>query len=227
MRRHHRFIALAVLLPASLAAWSANAQIRRCVTADGGHVYTDRACTDLGATERSPRPAPGQAAGARLIRRDCSRNVQDLVFELSAAIDSRDVNRLAGIYHWPGASARGAQSTMDRLDAIVNRPLVDITPLQPAPPPTVPFAPARDTLAWQTAPDVTASQNPAAPAQSPTAPDDEATLPESVHAAALRQQHTRRAPTGLLVEQTVANRITPAQTVFSLRRHLGCWWISL
>jgi hypothetical protein len=35
-----------------------------------------------------------------------------------------------------------------------------------------------------------------------------------------------RAPVGLRLEQTLANGSTPSRTVFSLRRHLDCWWIS-
>ena len=52
-------------------------------------------------------------------------------------------------------------------------------------------------------------------------------LPDEVRAAAERRQNTRRAPVGLAVDQTVRDRITPLQTVFSLRRHLDCWWVSL
>lgn len=219
-----RTLATSLLLLAALAAWPASAQIRRCTTDDGGHVYTDRECKDIGATARAPR-AGVAGPGSRLIRRDCSRNVQDLVFELTAAIDSKDVNRLAGIYHWPGTSSRNAYAIMGRLDAIVNRPLVDITPLQPPPPLPNPVAPAPQPLAWQTVPHAAAAQNPNAPAPATPVPEDE--LPDAVKAAATRQQHTRRAPTGLVVDQTVANRITPLQTVFSLRRHLDCWWVSL
>jgi hypothetical protein len=31
----------------------------------------------------------------------------------------------------------------------------------------------------------------------------------------------------LRVEQTLANGSTPSRTVFGLRRHLDCWWITL
>lgn len=219
-----RTLAAFLLLPAALAAWPASAQIRRCATDDGGHVYTDRECKDIGATERAPRQGvAGQ--GGRAIRRDCSRSVQDLVFELTAAIDGRDVNRLAGIYHWPGTSSRNAYTIMGRLDAIVNRPLVDVTPLQPPPPLPGPAAPRLRPLAWQAAPHAAAAQNPNAPAAAAAVPEDE--LPDAVKAAATRHQNARLAPTGLVVDQTVANRITPLQTVFSLRRHLNCWWVSL
>lgn len=33
--------------------------------------------------------------------------------------------------------------------------------------------------------------------------------------------------TGLRVEQTLANGITPASAFFGLRRRLGCWWLHL
>lgn len=195
-------------------AGEARAQIRRCVTEDGGHVYTDRQCKDLGASERAPRQSMVQQGG-RLIRRDCSRNLQDLVHELTAAIDNRDVNRLAGIYHWPGTSTRSANAIMGRLDGIVNRPLVGILPVQPAPP-TMPVAASRSTLSWRT------------PGRDPAhAGVEDDALPPAVLAAAGQASSARRPPTALVVEQSVNDRITPLQTLFSLRRHLDCWWLSL
>jgi hypothetical protein len=38
---------------------------------------------------------------------------------------------------------------------------------------------------------------------------------------------TRRAPVAIRLEQTLANGSTPSHTVLGLRRHLGCWWVSL
>ncbi len=222
IRPHHACAVFALLSALALAA-PAQSQIRRCVTEDGGHVYTDRACADLGASERTPRLGPG-SSGGRVIRRDCSRRLQDLVFELTAAIDSRDVNRLAGIYHWPGTSSRTGYAIMGRLDAIVNRPLVDITPLQPPPPPLSVSVAPDDALVWRTAPArgtaaVASGADPSAAAAGRRA--------DPGPPAADQDRHARRRPTGLVVDQTVANRITPMQTVFSLRRHLGCWWLSL
>ncbi len=37
----------------------------------------------------------------------------------------------------------------------------------------------------------------------------------------------RRPPVGLRLEQTLPQSITPARTVLGLRRHYGCWWVSL
>jgi len=37
----------------------------------------------------------------------------------------------------------------------------------------------------------------------------------------------RQPPVALRVEQTLANGSTPSRTVFGLRRHFDCWWITL
>ena len=121
----------AAVLLLSASAWSnpVAAQVRRCTTADGSTIFTDRKCADIGAVERLPRAASGSAASQRLYRRGCARNLQDLVYEMTTAIDAHDANRLAGVYHWVGISGSGATGIMTRLDAIVRRPLVDITPV--------------------------------------------------------------------------------------------------
>jgi hypothetical protein len=121
---------VAVVLLAALA-WPqpVAAQVRRCTTADGSTIFTDRRCADIGAVERLPRAAAGSAGGLRLYRRGCARNLQDLVYEMTTAIDAHDANRLAGVYHWVGITGTGANGIMARLDTIVRRPLVDITPV--------------------------------------------------------------------------------------------------
>lgn len=121
-----------LLLPLLLlaACATAQAQVRRCTATNGATVFTDRRCQDIGAIERLPQASA--ASGARLYRSSCSRNLQDLVYELTTAIDSRDVNRLAGVYQWTGASTRAGYVLMQRLEAIAQRPLVDIVPVYPA-----------------------------------------------------------------------------------------------
>jgi hypothetical protein len=118
----------APLLLAVLSAFPAQAQVHRCTAADGTQVFTDRRCDELGAVERAPPPAPS-TGGARVHRTSCAHNLRDLTFELTSALDSRDVNRLAGIYHWVGMTSDAADAVMDRLDAIVQRPLVDVVPV--------------------------------------------------------------------------------------------------
>ena len=189
---------MAFVLLASLGALlllmpnAAQAQVRRCAGPDGTLVFTDRKCEDVGATERVPRDA--LAGAGRMYRGGCSRNLQDLIYEMTAAIDSRDVNRLASLYHWVGMSSRGSYGVMGRLDGIAQRPLVDIVALQPI----------RHIVV----------QN------------DDGTR-SSVDPGYYPQASANRTPVALRVEQTLANGITPSRTVFGLRRHLGCWWVTL
>ena len=132
-------LALAVLAVATLPQ-PAEAQIRRCTTADGGTVYTDRSCESLGAIES--RPQAGALAGsAARYRGGCARRLQDLVYEVTAAIDAHDTNRLAGSYHWPGQSTRSGYAVLERLDAIAQRPLLNVSALRPPAPEPAP-APA-------------------------------------------------------------------------------------
>ncbi len=171
-----------MLLLAMATLWQpfAHAQVRRCAALDGTSIYTDRRCADIGAVERLPREQ-AQRGVAHLYRNSCSHNLQDLVYELTSAIDSQDVNRLAGVYHWAGMSNRNGYALMSRLGAIVKRPLVDIIPVTPG-------------------------------------------NPEGDY---YPQTTVRRAPVALRVEQTLSNGSTPSRTVFGLRRHFGCWWVSL
>ncbi|MFD0739251.1 hypothetical protein ACFQZQ_08170 [Lysobacter koreensis] len=127
---------LFVLLLAG-ACWPgvAHSQIRRCAGPDGTSIFTDRRCQDIGSVERLPRePASGAAGASRIYSRGCARNLQDLVYELTTAIDSKDANRLASVYHWPGMSGSTGYQVLARLDGIVRRPLVDIVPVMPASP---------------------------------------------------------------------------------------------
>ena len=106
---------------------SAYAEVRHCVAADGTSVFTDRRCEDIGAVQRRPQAQP--ITGSHAHRDSCPRTLQDLVFEVSTAIDTRDVNRLAGVYGWTGMSNSAGYALMARLQAIVARPLVDIVPV--------------------------------------------------------------------------------------------------
>lgn len=105
------------------------AQVRHCVAADGTLVYTDKQCVDIGGRERAPDPVPGGGAAARYSRDTCARSVQDLAYSLGSAIQSGDVNRIAGFYDWSGMSTANGYRLMDRLQAIANRPLVDVQPM--------------------------------------------------------------------------------------------------
>ena len=116
------FLLVAPIVPAQ-------AEVRRCTATDGTTVFTDRRCEDVGAIARVPSGIAGSGIPARMYRSACSRNLQDLVYEVTTAIDSRDVNRFAGVYYWSGMSTGAGYALMSRLQAIVQRPLVDVTPI--------------------------------------------------------------------------------------------------
>jgi hypothetical protein len=170
----------------SCAAPRVHAQIHRCTAADGTEVFTDRKCADIDAIDRTPRTPPSAGAG-RLYRGGCARNLQDLTYEITTAIDAQDANRLAGVYHWVGVSSNNAAALMDRLDAVVHRPLVDIVPIA-----------ARSTV------------------------DEGGGESDAYYPSTIPQ---RQPPVALRVEQTLGNGTTPSHTIFSLQKHLGCWWV--
>jgi len=189
--------AVAAIAVALLWPLRGDAQIRRCTRPDGEVVFTDRACTDVGGADRPAAAVHSPVYGGKAYARGCSRGLRDLIFEVSAAIDSRDVNRLAGVYNWTGMSSRNGYAVLGRLDAIANRPLVDVSAVLPAP-----------QLSVDADGGMTVSG----------AVDAQAYPGATV---------VRKSPVALRVEQTLANGSTPSRTTFGLRRHMGCWWIVL
>ncbi|MEO6154879.1 MAG: hypothetical protein ABIP16_04025 [Thermomonas sp.] len=117
-----------LLLVIACLSHPAQAQVRRCSAGDGTLIYTDRRCEDIGATERLYTPRISGIGGSRL-NYSCARSVQDLAYSLSSAIQSSDVNQLAGVYDWAGTSTSTGYRLMSRLDVIAKRPLVDVQPM--------------------------------------------------------------------------------------------------
>jgi len=195
----------ALLVPVLLACCApVAAQVRHCVLPDGQSVFTDRGCAEVGGVEQTQQQQPAVVGNVEKKRGGpgCARNIDDLLFEMNTAFNAHDANRLAGVYHWAGMSGSTAYNVMQRLDVIVQRPLVDIVPVMPedeapaAPEVAPPYPAFTDAAVVQ------------APADAPVAP---APRP--------------RAPVAVRVEQTLDNGITPARTVFGLQKHFGCWWI--
>lgn len=212
------FRALPVLMLACLlvALWprAAHADVRRCVTATGQTIFTDRKCAEIDATEGLPRnPA---SAGARLNRAGgCARTVQELVFEITSAIVTRDANRLASVYHWPGTSAEEGYRIWTQLDVVANRQLVDVVPVMPLSRPELESPPPA------TSPPV--ATDPAAPVTRNDA--EQAAELNSEDPVLYPQTTVRRNPVALRVEQTSGRGATPARTVFGLTHYFGCWWL--
>lgn len=207
---------LLILIPllAACALWSGSARaqqpLNRCNGPGGNTIYTDRPCETIGASERLPRAAI--AGGYGLRRGGCARNLQDLVYEITAAIDNRDVNRLGAVYHWVGQNSASGDRILDQLQAIVDRPLVDIVPLRGV-----------VTESPSAAPEAALSGTPPVPVTSATT----TLTPPAGDGAAPPPRVIRRPPVGLRLEQTLGKGSTPSRTVLGLRRHLDCWWITL
>lgn len=229
---------LALSLPAAAHAQT----VQRCIGADGRAVYTDQSCQAIGATARLPSAAAG-SHGRRLFNGGCPRVLSQLVGEIGAAIEGGDVNRLAGVYDWSGVSQASASRLLDRLEAIVARPLVDIAPVYPDRGPA--YTPEAPLILPEAPPAADATAAPARaggpaawmPSWSARAPDDpgetgNATQPPPDDAAAEAMPRAAPSPSpprpvALRIEQTLAGGATPVRTVFGLRRHYGCFWITL
>ena len=115
----------------------AQKKVQRCTAMNGEVIYTDKRCEDVGGMDRLPRVTSGGMGGSSLYRSGCSRTLSDLVYQITAAIENNDVNRLASVYQWTGVSNAAANNILDKLEAIVQRPLVDIVPVRPQPAPIV------------------------------------------------------------------------------------------
>ncbi|WP_305806097.1 DUF4124 domain-containing protein [Stenotrophomonas sp. YIM B06876] len=183
-------------------------QVNRCTGAQGQTVYSDRRCEDLGATARLPAAAR-DAGGNGLYRDSCARRLSDLVAQINSAVQARDVNRLSSVYLWNGLSNAAAARVLDRLEAIVQRPLVDIAPV---------FAEAPAYQPAAALPFTYSDGTPVDPGAQPAAP-----APAADNSVAYR----RPRPIGLRLEQTLGNGSTPSRTVLGLRRQYNCFWISL
>lgn len=215
----HPFLLSCVCLPLLLAGTGmAQAQsIQRCSNAAGQTVFTDKACELVQARPRLGTPTaargnrPGTERNDRPIdpQRQCPQRLSQLVEHIQQAIGGKDSNRLAAVYWWAGQDNAAAARVLDRLEAMVQRPLVDIAPVYPAARPE-PVAPASAVSALETA-------RPGAMATASTPPAD--TAPAQAH-------HSRPRPYGLRIEQTLANGATRASNTVHLRRQYGCFWIS-
>ena len=189
-----------IALPAATAAAAATPQsapeVNRCIRDDGAPVYTDKSCAAIDARPGGDAVAPGPFVAA--YRNACIPSLRDFAYELSSAIEVRDVNRLAALYDWKGLSTREGYAAMDRLQGIVARPLLRLEAVHaPAPPPPV-DAPMGDEAA-------AAAQAPAPSSYLPTSPQGP--------------------PIAIRLHQTLADGVTPSTTTLPLRRESGCWWV--
>jgi len=122
-----------------LAGCAASAQdMHRCQRGDGSVVYTDRLCepeqTEKPATASSGSQTPQASRSGRTGLPPppaCSKSPGELLYSVRSAIDMKDVNQLVKSYHWVGVSQEQSESLLGRLDAMADRPLLDVQLLYP------------------------------------------------------------------------------------------------
>jgi hypothetical protein len=128
---------LLILLLACSMRVEADDGIRRCIGPDGVSIYTDRPCDTFNAVDRKAPPVSGTHAAPDIdtptgfTRSDCARRADTLLFDLRRAIESDNVNQLAGLYHWPGIGRRASTAIMDRLERVVAQPLASVELVYP------------------------------------------------------------------------------------------------
>jgi hypothetical protein len=129
----------------------ASTALQRCTTADGGEIFTDKACASFGARS-VPIPAPMMTRLARTFdkhgeadfmqdmsnaavtpavsRRSaasgCARTPQQLETDLRGSLALGDVNRIAESYHWTGLSHKDGQRILSRLETLAGQPVREL-----------------------------------------------------------------------------------------------------
>lgn len=128
MRNTVLAVALLAWLPISGSAVSASVKsdIHRCIGEDDVKIFTDRACSALGARDRVEEPVGPVVLNLPSPHYDCSRQIGIFRIQVSAALDSGDVNKLSGLYHWMEDTANSADILMEKLQVISSRRLVGV-----------------------------------------------------------------------------------------------------
>lgn len=130
-------------------------RIQRCQSSDGTLIYTDKACVafdakavpmsgelltriaheqalseragiDAGTPLQSDvSPTTAVATRRRSASGGCARTPTQLAMDLRAALALGDVNHVAESYHWVGMSSKQGERTLDRLQHLTGKPVLD------------------------------------------------------------------------------------------------------
>ncbi len=119
-------VSLSAVLPQASMVMAAAARlqpqpIHRCIGRDGEPVFTAKHCADESLV-MAPALA-GSAAPAGPSMHVCPLSPQELRDRVAAALQERDVNKLAGLMLWNGYSQRGAVDVLRRLASLVRQPV--------------------------------------------------------------------------------------------------------
>lgn len=116
----------AVLFMAVSGELPAQADISRCIDDNGVRVFTDRSCSFLEMREYDALPDVPPPLRLPSLAHGCSHQVERLKTWVRAALESGDVNHLAGLYHWTDATTYTVNTVLPVLQELMRRPLIDI-----------------------------------------------------------------------------------------------------
>ncbi|HET9484584.1 MAG TPA: hypothetical protein VFO79_11560 [Xanthomonadales bacterium] len=125
---------------ALLLALDASAAIHECSVPGGTPTFTDQPCAGLGKVYKLSsgdieRKRPGRSVIPSVARENersrfgvgcAARSPQSLVSAVKVALQSGNVNELAGLYDWNGMSRPRAMEQMNRLTKIAQRAPLDV-----------------------------------------------------------------------------------------------------
>ncbi len=100
--------------------------IYRCVGDNEVPVFSDRTCSALGIDDHKPKTEAATTLESKSVRYDCSRRIETLQTRVRAALETGDINQLAGLYHWMDATTETADMLMSELQVISSRRLATI-----------------------------------------------------------------------------------------------------
>ena len=123
---HLSALPLAALFLAGSGVLPAQGDIFRCVDDNGVRAFSDRGCRFHQMREYDALPEVPPPLSLPSLTQGCSRQVDALEIWVRAALESGDVNHLAGLYHWNDATSHTVETVLPGLQELIRRPLVDI-----------------------------------------------------------------------------------------------------
>lgn len=108
-------------------------EFRRCVSADGSVIFTDKSCLESQTEKQVVADIPITNSATRPLiplPESCNHSASGLLYNVRSAIDMQNVNQLAKYYHWIGLSDAQAENILTRLELLVSKPLADIRLIQ-------------------------------------------------------------------------------------------------
>lgn len=128
-----RYFIICCIVALFLPCQSLAQDFRRCVSADGSVVFTDKSCLESQTEKQVVADIPITNSSIRpliALPESCNHSASGLLYNVRTAIDMQNVNQLAKYYHWVGLSDVQAENILMRLELLVSKPLADIRLIQ-------------------------------------------------------------------------------------------------